>query len=118
MIILTGQCINKDTILALKSNFEVITTSDIGLRTAADSKIFDYAVTHKYVLLTFDKDFGNILRFDIKNSQGIVIIYIEDLPKEKIIKHTLHFFEKFDESHLKGKLFIVDRNRVRIWPVR
>ena len=64
----------------------------------------------------FDKDFGNILRFDIPQSSGVIIIYIEDMNKDEIVKHILGVFKNFSESQFKGKLFIVEKSQMRIWP--
>jgi len=95
---------------------KVIRASEAGLGVSSDSEIFNYAVTNGYILLTFDRDFGNILRFEVKLSVGVVIIYVEDMSKEEIIKNTLNLFKQFSKSQLKGKLFIVEKNRIRIWP--
>lgn len=117
MTILTDECVNRDAIEALKeSRFKVIKASEMSLVSASDSEIFSYCLRNNLVLLTFDKDFGNVLRFEIKHSCGIAIIYIEDMDKEEIIKNTLNLFKKFNESQLKGKLFIVEGGRIRIWP--
>lgn len=117
MTILTDECVNRDVIEALESGgFKVIRVSEASLGSVFDEEIFHYAVNNKYILLTFDRDFGNILRFDIASSAGIIVVHIEDMRKDQIIKNTLNLFKKFNESQLKGKLFIVERDRIRIWP--
>jgi len=117
MIILADQCVHRDVLVALKeTGFKVISVREVNLQSAVDNAIYDYALNNNCVLLTFDRDFGNIMRFDIPQSSGIVIVYIEDTSKEEIIKNTLGIFKNFGESQFKGKLFIVEKNRVRTWP--
>ena len=116
MDILADQCVNKDVIVALKrEGFNIITVFDVKLGGADDETIFNYAVNNNRVLLTFDKDFGNILRFNINNSPGVAIIYVENLTKDEIIANALGFFAKFNSSQMKGKLFIIEKSKLRIW---
>ena len=117
MTIFADECINKDTLDALENKgIKIIRVSDVNLGSASDGEIFRYALTNNYILFTFDKDFGNILRFDIGSSSGIVIVYIENMRKEEIINNTLYLFNKFTQSQLKGRLFIVEKGKIRIWP--
>lgn len=117
MIIFTDECVNKDVIEILGSKgFRIIDISGAALRGASDTQIFAYVIQHNYIFLTFDKDFSNILRFDIKNSAGVVIVYVEDMSKEEIRNTTLNFFEKFAKTQIKGRLFIIEKNRIRSWP--
>ncbi|MDO8747979.1 MAG: DUF5615 family PIN-like protein [Candidatus Omnitrophota bacterium] len=117
MIIFADQCVNQDVITALGSEgFKVISVYDSKLISAPDNVIFNHCVTHHYVLLTFDKDFGNITRFNIRGSAGVVIVYVEDMNKEEIIDRALNLFAKFHPTRFKGKLLIIERERVRIWP--
>src|SRR3989338_8592835 len=116
MTVFADQCIHKDLISALKNaGIQVQHASDVQLEQTTDIDIFDHAAKQKSILLTFDKDFGNILRFSIRNAFGIVIIYMDDMTKEEISRCTLQFFKKFSESQLKGKLFVVERDKIRAW---
>lgn len=117
MTIFADQCVHRDVIAALRqAGFNTTSAQDAGLHSATDSAIYDYALKKRCILLTFDKDFGNILRFEIPQSCGVVIIYIEDMDKEEIIKHTLGVFNNFSEAQFKGRLFIVEKDRIRTWP--
>jgi len=117
MTIFADQCVNRDVIAALRNKgFKVTSTYDTKLIAAADNVIFNYILIHNCILLTFDKDFGNITRFDIKSSAGVVVVYIEDTGKEEIIDCALNFFNNFSPSKIKGRLFIIEKSRIRIWP--
>lgn len=64
MTIFTELYVNKSVTEALRDkSFKVIYGFDVGLDGISDSKIFSYVLKNGFVLLTFDQDFGNILRF-------------------------------------------------------
>jgi len=112
--ILADECIHNDLIEALKEEgFDVSNVREIE-QGADDEKVFEFAVKEKRILLTFDREFGNIFRFDIKNSFGVVIILIGQLKKEEVIKNTTTFFKSEGVRNLKGKLAIIGKKKVRI----
>src|SRR3989338_10069778 len=102
MTIFLDHCVHKDLITSLKeAGYQVITAAEAKLDHATDTDIFDYCITRDCILLTFDKDFGNILRFNIRTSPGVVITYIEHMTKEEIINRTFQFFQKFNPDRIK-----------------
>ncbi len=117
MRILGDHCIHGDLVAALsKVGVAITKVSDKKLADASDQEIYAYAQQHKYTILTYDKDFGNIVRFNIRHSQGIVIVYIEGMRKEEIIDKTIYFFKNFKEKEFTGKLFLIEKDGIRIWP--
>lgn len=116
MHIFTDHCVHNDVITALQqTGFKVTKALDKKLDRASDDEIFHYIVKNKYILLTFDKDFGNIIRFNIKESTGIVIAYVETMNKEEIVQRILEFFKKINPKILKSSLFIIELERTRVW---
>ena len=112
--ILADECIHNDLVEALKEEgFDVSNVREIE-QGADDEKVFEFAVKEKRILLTFDREFGNIFRFDIKNSFGVVIILIGQLKKEEVIKNTSAFFKSKGVKNLKGKLALIGKKKVRI----
>ncbi|MBI5873707.1 MAG: DUF5615 family PIN-like protein [Candidatus Omnitrophica bacterium] len=115
--ILTDQCLHRDIIASLRdSGFNVITAREARLSRALDRVIFDYAQRHNCILLTVDKDFGNILWFDIRHSHGVVLLYVENMTKEQMVSGTLSCFLNLTATKAKGKLFIIELQQIRIWP--
>jgi predicted nuclease of predicted toxin-antitoxin system len=69
MKIFADHCVHTDVVEMLRSlGFQVQKASEVNLEKSSDEEIFNYAVKTKQVLLTFDKDFGNIIRFNIRKS--------------------------------------------------
>ncbi|MCF7916461.1 MAG: DUF5615 family PIN-like protein [Candidatus Omnitrophica bacterium] len=117
MIIFADQCINYGLIKAINNaGIEIITAAQNKLSCASDGEIFRHIIKNGYPLITFDKDFGNILRFDIKRTAGVIIVYIENMDRNEIISNTISFFRQFNQSKLKGRLFIIEQTQIRIWP--
>lgn len=116
MVIFADECVNKDVIENLKDKgFKVIDVFAARLQAADDDKIFQYAAANSYIFLTFDKDFGNILMFNIEKSAGVIVVYVENMTREEIVNNTADFFQQFTAAQLKGKLFIIEKGRIRIW---
>lgn len=119
MEIFADNCVHTNVIEALrKTGFTVKRAVNLGLAKSPDEEIFDFVLKNSLVLLTFDLDFGNILRFKITSSAGVVIFHIvKGLSKETIIKRVLDFFSSIKERDLRGKLFVIDPSgRIRTWP--
>ena len=118
MNILCDQCVNRDIVLALREvGFNAIHTSEIKLSRASDQEVFHYAQRSHRVLLTFDHGFGNITQFPIRNSNGIVLIYIAEMSRQTIIERTLYTFQHLLKHRSAARtLIIVERDSIRIWP--
>ncbi|MBU2635103.1 DUF5615 family PIN-like protein [Patescibacteria group bacterium] len=113
--ILADECIHQDLIEALeKTGFDILTVDKANLKGVSDDFIFDFAVKNKRILLTFDREFGDFFRFNIRNSAGVVIVLISRMQKREIIRNTITFFKNIYKDDLERKLVIIGRTRVRI----
>lgn len=112
--IFADQCVHRDLVEALREKgFKVTPAWEVKLSKATDDEIFIYAQKHKLALLTYDRDFGDRTQFEIGKSFGIVIVEIEKMSGEMIVKRTIIFFKKYNAENLRGKIFIVEPSRVR-----
>ncbi len=118
MNILCDQCVHRDIVFILrKSGFNTIHASEVRLSRASDMDIFRYAQRSRRILLTFDHGFGNITQFPIRNSPGVVLIYVAEMNNQTIINRTLYVFDHLlKHRQATGKLFIIDSESIRIWP--
>ena len=116
--IFTDHCVHGDVVAALQTlpKAKVIRALDVSLAQSPDEEIFQYTKEHGYILLTFDKDFGNLTQFDPEKTAGIVLVYIERMSREQIITSTKEFFEKSTLESLRDKLSLVEPMRIRILP--
>ncbi len=109
------ECINIDVVLALRQNsFDVTTVGEVKLTGKPDDTIFEFAKKTKRILLTFDRGFGDIFRFDISHSSGVIVILSGKMKKNEVIKTVLGFIKFISNKNLEGKLVIVGKNKIRI----
>ena len=113
--ILADEGIHADLVSALKkAGLDVVTASEAGLSAKNDEDIFAKANSLKRILLTFDRGFGDIFRFDISGSQGVVILLISQMDKTEIINIPLAFFTTLGKRRLTSQLVIIGKHRIRI----
>lgn len=115
MKILADECIHSDLIKALKSaGHDIISTGEVGLSSKGDEVIFQNAVKLKRVLLTFDRGFGDIFRFNLSSSSGVIILLISQMTKEEMIGILLSFIVSQRKKNISGKLVIIGKRKIRI----
>src|SRR3989338_3400246 len=109
MLLLADHCVPTDVVDVLRT---------LGLARAADETVFDHARRHGQTLVTTDRDFGNIVRFPIRQSPGIVILELEGVSKTALLARVQSFFKNIRPSALRGRLTLLEPSRVRVWPTR
>ena len=57
---------------------------DAGLKGATDEKVIGYAKRHEYVLITVDRDFGNILDYAPGTHPGIIRLKMRYMPSDAV----------------------------------
>lgn len=113
--LLADECIHHDLIEFLRvSSFDVLSAKEANISGVDDALVFNFSIKTKRTLLTFDRGFGDIFSFDIKNSWGIVIVLIGRMTKKEILQNTLTFLKSKIAQNLKGKLVIIGKKKVRI----
>lgn len=120
---LADECVHADMILALRqSGFAVRTVRQASLTGTDDEAVFAYATANDLVLLTFDRGFGDIFRFSIAKSPGVIIILISQMTMneavETLIPFANHLIKQMEadvlDMGLNGKLAIIGKNKIRI----
>ena len=97
------------------SGYEVKDIRDYGLRGVDDEEVYQFTQNDQAVLITGDKDFGNILRFSIGSHFGIVIAHFpNEMTTNEVNRQLVERFRDFTEVDFKGNLIIVEPGRVRI----
>lgn len=113
--ILADECIHLDLANVLRQvGLDVLTVDEARLSGASDQAVFRAAVKKKRILLTFDRGFGDIFRFDISSSFGVVIILIGQMTRRETVDLPLAFFSFQKGRSLAGKLAIIGKRRIRI----
>jgi predicted nuclease of predicted toxin-antitoxin system len=85
-----------------------VQTADIDLLTEAEAD--------GYIILTEDKDFGELVYRDRRNSHGIVLLRMPDVPVTGRLARLQDAWEII-ESNLPGNFIVVTPNRLRVRPL-
>ena len=95
---------------------EATDVRDIGLRSADDTTIAQYAQQQHLCLLTRDFDFSDIRTYPPADYAGMVVLVIPPTVTTRYITQLLEMFLQQREIivQLPGKLAIVEAGRVRL----
>ncbi|MBI2645689.1 MAG: DUF5615 family PIN-like protein [Deltaproteobacteria bacterium] len=97
---------------------EVLKLKDFLPTNTADIKVIEKAFELKAILISLNGDFADILSYPPQNYNGIIAIQFQNQPK--LQGHILgrlkpYFKDNPTMSHYKGKLFVAEPHRIRIW---
>lgn len=113
MKILADENIEREFIEALReANFDVISVIEnyIG---SADDEILQIAVNEQAVILTYDKDFGELVfRFSLQ-SHGVILLRVHDLSLAEKAQITIQAIREH-EAELENAFTVISENSVRI----
>ncbi|MDZ7586545.1 MAG: DUF5615 family PIN-like protein [Patescibacteria group bacterium] len=112
----TDECVNTDVVLDLRqSGVDILTVREAGLTGTDDDVIFKSAFKNKRILLSFDRGFGDIFRFPIGKSEGVIVVLVGQMRKEEIVRIILTFLAVIKTAaNFKGKLAILGKSRIRV----
>ena len=117
MRLFADHCVPSDFIRALRDmGIQVERAYDVGLDRASDETIFQHAHKTGRVLLTCDLDFTNVIRFNIRDSAGVVVAHLENLPNTQMIHRIQEFFHRTRPHTLQGTLTVLEPDAIRVWP--
>jgi predicted nuclease of predicted toxin-antitoxin system len=95
--------------------YEVKDIRDYGLRGAEDEEIYEFAQKEEAVILTYDREFGNILRFPLGKHFGIIIAHFpNEISTKEINRCLLERLKDISEEDIKGNLIIIEVRKTRI----
>ncbi|HPA47444.1 MAG TPA: DUF5615 family PIN-like protein [bacterium] len=90
-----------------------------GLSGEPDEVIFEHCSEERRVLVTLDRDFGNIMRFHPERLPGTVILAVpEAAGYELLVRLASQVAGRLKESRMRSMLWIVEPGRIREWPAQ
>jgi predicted nuclease of predicted toxin-antitoxin system len=94
---------------------DVMSVWDQNLHGVSDEALFDVCLAEGRVLITLDRDFGQVLRFPPERSAGIVVLDLGQRATIQAIMERLEdFLEMAEATSVTGALWIVEPGRVRV----
>ena len=105
---------NRGADILRAAGHDVTTVVEEGLSSASDDKLIEVCRSERRCLVTLDLDFGNPLRFDPSRYSGIAVLR---LPPKFMVGDLFDTIRTlavgFADSTIEGKLWIVQRGRIR-----
>ncbi|MBI4578076.1 MAG: DUF5615 family PIN-like protein [Planctomycetes bacterium] len=100
------------------AGYQATDVRDVGLRTAADPDIADYARRSGLCLITRDLDFADVREYPPADYAGMVVVRTPDDAGRTMVLGMIEAFLGDPEliQRLPGRLAIVEPARVRLRP--
>jgi hypothetical protein len=94
---------------------EVMTVREQGLAGSSDEEIFHVCAAEDRVLITLDRDFGQVPRFPPRETAGIAILNLGGPASPRLLHDRLRDFLALSATRaITGELWIVEPGRVRV----
>jgi predicted nuclease of predicted toxin-antitoxin system len=101
--------------LLREAGHDVMTVREQGLAGAADEAIFAICASERRMLVTLDRDFGQVPRFPPKRAAGIVVLELGAPATTTLLQSRLREFLALAKTRpVEGELWIVEAGRVRV----
>ena len=101
--------------LCRTAGHDVMTVRDQGLRGAPDEQVFAVSAQEGRVLVTLDRDLGQVLRFQPSSSAGIIIIDAGPRASHRsLLDRTRELLAMLKTLSPDRSLWIVEPGRVRV----
>jgi predicted nuclease of predicted toxin-antitoxin system len=95
--------------------YDCPTVRDQGLRGADDATVLQASVGEKRVLVTMDRDFGDVLAYPPEKTAGIVVIDCLGRASRALICTLIEgFLDVVSRQEIQGCLWIVEPGRIRM----
>jgi predicted nuclease of predicted toxin-antitoxin system len=96
------------------SGYEALHVRDIGMTSATDQVIFDYARNGGYVIVTADTDFGTLLALWLYSQPSAIIFRTSDKRPESQLTLLRGHINEITEALLTGSIVVLEDTRIRI----
>jgi len=97
-----------------KEKFDVSSVYEIGLSATPDEEILKVAEKEKRIILTHDKDFGNLVRQLYQPHGGVILLRLRNQSPQNVILYLIPFLKKIKFDRIKNRLVIFQEGKVRI----
>lgn len=94
--------------------FKTRTVRELNLLGSRDEELLARASQERWVILTQDKDFGNLLRFPLQSHTGVVLLRLAAQTPPAIQKALQRLFSQINPNSLPDALVVVSESKIRV----
>lgn len=84
---------------------DVMHVLDTRYRARPDAELIQFAKKEKRIIITHDKDFGNIILFPARNHAGVILMRLRNQRPYNALKYLLDFLSQ--KKKISGRLAII-----------
>lgn len=107
MRLLADENIARLVVISLRADGHDVMSILETARGISDAQVLEYAREQDRVILTHDRDFGNVLRLDVTEYAGILLIRLRKQAPEIVLERLRSFFKEHHQESIKGTLVII-----------
>jgi len=85
-----------------------------GLRGLTNGEVYNICQRENRILLTMDRDFGNILLYPPESTPGVIVVSLGRLSVNRALDLLSSFFAQYTEEQIRGRIIILEPARVRV----
>lgn len=97
-----------------QEDIKAVHWSTLGALNATDEFIFQYARTHKYIVLTQDLDFSQILFSTAENGPSVILLRIRNEFEQALLKRVATTIRSCAKELHQGALLTISHNKARL----
>lgn len=115
MKLLADENIAASTIKMLKKRgYDLKDRNDLKFTGKKDEFIINLAKSRNRVIITLDKDFGNIIRHPLRSHSGIILVAIKNPSPDRVNLYLKKLFKKVEKKKIINSLVIVKESGIKI----
>lgn len=112
--LLIDECVPYRVVVKLREEgFDVLSVAE-SMKSAKDETILEAALVQKRVLVTNDKDFGEIIYRNKLKRRGVILLRLADGSCKNTLKNLLSLFKRFGKTIKRKDLIVVTGKSIRI----
>ncbi|MFH1894794.1 MAG: DUF5615 family PIN-like protein [Patescibacteria group bacterium] len=97
-----------------KEEFDVFSIYEKKLSGVSDEKILKLAKSEKRIILTHDKDFGNLIHQPSLFHGGVILLRLRNQSPQNVILYLIPFLKKIKTDKIKNRLVVFQEGKIRI----
>ncbi len=114
MKFLTDENIYPQMVKAIRClSYDVLDIKEQNLFGISDNDLIKMAHDTGRILITFDKDFSNIIMYPPCKYHGIIVLRLSKMIIENAVNHLIEFIKNLSAEQIDGRLAILEPDRVR-----
>lgn len=117
MNFIADENIDDDIVLELRQRgYEIISISE-NFPGISDEQVLEITNKHHGILITGDKDFGDLVFLMGKSVRGVVLIRLFGIPQFEKVKTIVDTFKQY-ANQFEDSFTVIQKNKIRIKNIR